>query len=87
MTNMKLVLSPTARAALVALYELGSDDRPADAGRVARRLGISPSAAARALLELDGLGLVWAERCRLTMQGLAKASRLSAQRTTRHRAA
>ncbi len=99
MTNPKLDLSrgfagnagrglpAVLRSALVAVYELHSRDRPADAGRVARLLGISPSEAARALLALDDRGLLWAERCRLTMAGLSVAARLSAARASRSRAA
>ena len=81
-------LPAVLRGALVAVYQLNARDRPADAGSVARLLGITPSEAARALLLLDGKGLLWAERCRLTMAGLSVAARLSAQRgQARRRAA
>lgn len=77
----------TLRGALLAVYELHSRDRPADAGSVARQLGVSPCEAAHALLALDAKGLLWAERCRLTMAGLSMAARLSAQRNSARRRA
>jgi DNA-binding MarR family transcriptional regulator len=77
-TNGK-TLEPLAQAALLALYELGSAERAAHIGNVAARLGVSHAEATRALWALDGAGLVWAERCRLTIAGLGLAVRLTRQ--------
>ncbi len=65
-----------ALRALRALYELAQLDAPAEAGVLARALGVRASQAAELLLELDVRGLVCAERARLTLLGLGCAARL-----------
>jgi Mn-dependent DtxR family transcriptional regulator len=80
-------LEPLAQFALLAVYELGSAERPAHAGSVASRIGVSLADATRVLWELDRAGLLWAERCRLTMPGLALAVRLWSQRARARRRA
>jgi Mn-dependent DtxR family transcriptional regulator len=74
-TNGK-TLEPLAQAALLAVYELGAAERAAHIGNIAARLGVSHTEATRALWVLDVAGLAWAERCRLTIPGLALALRL-----------
>jgi Mn-dependent DtxR family transcriptional regulator len=73
---MKAALDPQARRMLRALYELAELDGPADAGVLARVLGIPPAHASRVLGELAARGLVDAERVRLTMPGLVHAARV-----------
>jgi hypothetical protein len=68
----------SARQVLRALFELAQADQPADAGSVARRLGLRASDVAQHLVRLDALGFVRAERARLTLLGLAAAARLDA---------
>ena len=68
----------TAQRVLRALFELGLGDCPADAGTLARLLSLRPSLVAQYLVRLDGLGLVRADRARLTLVGLATAARLPA---------
>lgn len=51
-----------------------------DPAALAHRLGASPNGVMRSLQLLDACGLVWAERCRLTLRGLATAARLCALR-------
>jgi Mn-dependent DtxR family transcriptional regulator len=80
MTTNSKTLEPVAEAALLAMYELGSAERSAHLGNVAARLGVSLSEATRALWMLDAAGLIWAERCRLTIAGLSLAVRLWSQR-------
>ena len=80
-------LEPLAQLALVAVYELGASDGLAHVGNVATQLGISPAEAMRLLWSLDSAGLLWAERCRLTMPGLALAVRLWSQRARGRRRA
>jgi DNA-binding MarR family transcriptional regulator len=95
MTKQILIqgLDRDARRTLLALYELAAQDRRTPATRLdarqvgcidppalARRLGLSPASVLRNLQTLDARGLVWAERCRLTLRGLASAARLSALR-------
>ncbi len=63
---------------LRALFELARADRSADAGSVARLLGLRTSEVGALLVRLDALGLVRAERARLTLSGLAMAARLEA---------
>jgi hypothetical protein len=90
-----LGLDRDARRTLLALYELAAQDgsTPAGPGQsrlrrsahidpvgVAQRLGASPRGVLRSLQALEARGLVWAERCRLTLHGLATAARLSALR-------
>ena len=66
------------RQVLRALFELALADRPADAGSVARLLGLRASEVGGIFVRLDALGLVRAERARLTLSGLATAARLEA---------
>jgi Mn-dependent DtxR family transcriptional regulator len=66
-------------ALLDALYTLSPTQARLDAPSLARRLGVSPSDAARALVRLEQLGLVDAVRVRLTMRGLAVAAAHAAQ--------
>ncbi|MFT3926011.1 MAG: hypothetical protein QM778_25935 [Myxococcales bacterium] len=73
-----LALEPSAQVVLRALFQLALADCPADAGSVARLLGLRASQVAQALVELDVQGLVDAERARLTMRGLAVAAGLPA---------
>jgi Mn-dependent DtxR family transcriptional regulator len=76
-----------ARRTLLALYELAALDRPVHPTVLALRLGVSTGHASRALRALDARGLVWAERCRLTMRGLVTAARLVALRANARRRA
>jgi Mn-dependent DtxR family transcriptional regulator len=77
-------LEPLAQSALLAVHEFAASDRAAHVGNVAARLGISLNEATRLLWALDAAGLIWAERCRLSMAGLSLAVQLAAQsRTTR----
>ena len=85
-TNGK-TLEPLAHAALLAVYELGSADRAAHLGSIAARLGVSHAEATRVLWALDSAGLLWAERCRLTIAGLGLAVRLANQRMRARRRA
>lgn len=83
-------LDPLSRRVLRALYQLAQVDRPADAGSVGRALGMRPVDVARVLWVLDARGLARADRARLTLRGLAEATRaepielaLEPRRTTR----
>ena len=67
------MLNQPQMQALAVLYQLARQDRPADVSLVAAALGRSCVQADRLLAELDGLGLVDADRARLTMAGLALA--------------
>jgi DNA-binding IclR family transcriptional regulator len=78
-------LDPLARRVLRALYELAELDCPADAGSVARAVGLSAADATRVLLALDARGLVRAEHVRLTLLGLAHAARVPALSSARAR--
>lgn len=78
-------LEPVAQSALLAVYELASQERLAHLGNVASHMGVSRAEAARALALLDDLGLLWAERCRLSMRGLALAVRVWSQRARARR--
>jgi DNA-binding IscR family transcriptional regulator len=59
---------------LEALLDLARTDRHATAGLLASLTGIPLKALNALLEELDELGLVDAERCRLTMPGLVLAA-------------
>jgi Mn-dependent DtxR family transcriptional regulator len=59
---------------LGALYLLSPMQARTDAGSLARRLGISPTAAMLALVRLERLGLADAAKARLTLRGLAVAA-------------
>jgi Mn-dependent DtxR family transcriptional regulator len=74
----------TDLAALVALFELGENDRPADLALVAAALGTTCARADALLARLERRGLVDAERVRLTLPGLALA--VAAARTRARRA-
>jgi DNA-binding transcriptional ArsR family regulator len=63
---------------LFALFCLSRDTRHIDATELATATGVSPTAAGHALVLLEKAGLVDASRARLTMLGLARASKLSA---------
>ena len=69
-----------ARRTLLAIYELSAADRAVHPGALARLLRVSPNLAICTLRALDAKGLVSAQRCRLTMLGLATAARLCAMR-------
>lgn len=62
---------------LFALFCLSRDTRHIDASELARAAGISPTLAAEGLVVLERAGLVDATRARLTMLGLARATKLS----------
>jgi len=59
--------------ALLALYDLAQESRPAHVGNVAARLGAERIPLVRALKDLERKGLCDAARCRLTMSGLVAA--------------
>jgi DNA-binding transcriptional ArsR family regulator len=67
----------TTDRTLFALFCLSRDTRHIDATEIARAAGLSPTAAAEALVVLERAGLVDATRARLTMLGLARAAKLS----------
>ena len=58
---------------LRALFEMASEDQPAELPALAARLGLNCSRTLGLLDELDRAGLVDADRVRLTMSGLAHA--------------
>jgi hypothetical protein len=58
---------------LLAVFELSRANLHIDASSIARAVGLTPTAAATALLELERSGLVDASRARLTMAGLVVA--------------
>jgi hypothetical protein len=68
----------TTDRTLFALFCLSRDTRHIDATEIARAAALSPTVAALALLFLERAGLVDASRARLTMSGLARATKLSA---------
>jgi Mn-dependent DtxR family transcriptional regulator len=65
-----------ALSVLFAVYDLAAADVPAHAGRIAARVGLSPTEVAEILLHLEARGLVDAGRARLTLRGLAVAHAL-----------
>jgi Mn-dependent DtxR family transcriptional regulator len=73
----------TLRSVLVALLELARANLPASVDRIAGRLGISHDEVRDALDRLDDDGLADAMRARLTLRGLAVASRLAERREVR----
>jgi len=87
MKTQRKTLEPLAQSALLVVYELASHEQPAHVGSVAAELGISRTEAAALLRTLEAAGLLWAERCRLSMQGLAVAIRLWSQRARARRRA
>lgn len=73
---------------LEALYELGRGDVDATPASLASWLGVPASCVQDLLRRLDAQGLVDADRCRLSMQGLVLAvSYDGAQKLARHVAA
>jgi Mn-dependent DtxR family transcriptional regulator len=66
-----------ALAVLFAVYDLAAADMPADAGRLAERVGLSKVAVADVLIHLERRGLVDAGKVRLTIRGLAIAHALT----------
>jgi hypothetical protein len=73
------VSAPLLFALLDALYTLSPTQARLDAASLARRLGVSVTDAACALVRLEQLGLADAARVRLTMRGLAVATAHAAQ--------
>src|SRR5262245_19980493 len=67
----------TTDRVLFALFCLSRDTRHIDAAELSRATGVTVTAAGEALLALERAGLVDASRARLTMLGLARASRLA----------
>ena len=73
---------------LATLYELGRGDIEADPETLADWLDVPRTRVQELLTRLDSQGLVDAERCRLSMQGLVLAvSMHGAQKLSRHRSA
>ena len=70
--------TPATHRVLIALFSLSRGTLPIDAGVLGRLAGLSPTGAARALIQLEAEGLVDATRARLTLLGLAHAARLTA---------
>ena len=62
---------------LYALFCLRRHTLPVHSGSLARLTGRTATETALDLLELEGLGLVEANRARLTMLGLARAAQLA----------
>ena len=60
---------------LYALYALCRENRRVSATSIGRAASVTPTEAARALVELERRGLVDASRARLTMTGLMAAVR------------
>ena len=69
-------MTPITQQTLYALFCLSRDTRHISAASLAAVLGVTATQAAAALLELERAGLVDASRARLTMLGLATASRI-----------
>jgi DNA-binding IclR family transcriptional regulator len=67
------MLEHTQLAALQVLYQLARSDRPATSRSFSDLLGISRLEAVRLLDELHAMGLVDADRVRLTLSGLTVA--------------
>jgi hypothetical protein len=76
MTTHTLAVSTPAARVLRALFELARLDYPASLAVLATCLGSSPTEVGRSLLTLERLGLAHAELARLTMRGLAVATRM-----------
>ena len=69
-------MTPITQQTLYVLFCLSRDTRHISAASIAAVLGITPTQAAAALVELERAGLVDASRARLTMIGLATAARI-----------
>ena len=67
------MLEHTQLAALQVLYQLAKSDRPATSRSISDLLGVSRLEAVRLLDELHAMGLVDADRVRLTLSGLTVA--------------
>lgn len=85
MSKHKSQLEASTQLLLWIMYELSQRGRPLDAGSLARASGLSLRETAQALLSLDDAGLVWAERCKLTMRGLALGAALASRAKARAR--
>lgn len=68
------------RSVLVALFDLARANLPATVDRVGGRVGLSDDLTRRVLARLEADGLVDAHRVRLTIVGLAIATRLTGER-------
>lgn len=68
------------RSVLVALFDLARANLPATVQRVGGRVGLPDELTRRALAQLERDGLADATRVRLSMVGLAIATRLCEQR-------
>lgn len=77
------VMNANHHAVLYALFTLAQNDQHATVLRVARSTGLSRDEVESALASLDRGGLAYAERVRLTMQGLGAALMLGAPRARR----
>jgi Mn-dependent DtxR family transcriptional regulator len=68
------MMTHTQQTILRALFEMASEDQPADLVSLAARVGLSCTRTAEILDALDRAQLVDADRVRLTMSGLALAA-------------
>ncbi len=73
----------TLASLVLAVFDLVRLGLPADAERLAGRLGIETVRVERALVELERRGLADAGRARLSLAGLALASQLDMERSAR----
>lgn len=69
-----MTTDPIENRILYALFALSRDTLPIDAERLGAAVGVGPTRAAEALVNLERAGLVDASRARLTMLGLARAA-------------
>ncbi|HET7541158.1 MAG TPA: hypothetical protein VFK05_14875 [Polyangiaceae bacterium] len=79
-------ITALARRVLRLVFSLSSAGGALTRPRLERRLEASSAELNRALSELDRLGLLDAQRLRLTLPGLAVATALRARRVTKRRA-
>ena len=77
----------TQLRALLVLYRLARDDRPAELHALAAALGLRCAPTDGLLRELERMGLADADRVRLTLSGLALAVALPASFARRPRRA
>lgn len=80
-------LDSLSRWTLFAMFELSAASQPVSLSSLAHALSTSPVAVRRALSSLEARGLVWPERCTLTLQGLALAAALASRHRIRSCAA
>lgn len=73
----------TLASLVITLFDLARLGLPADVERVAGRLGVELVRIERGLCELERRGLADAKRVRLSLTGLALASRLDMEREAR----